>query len=183
MKHMLTKGRLLATAGLVAAAAVGFAQVERLDLATMLKKTGGEGTIVGKITQNQVFRTDVPNQGLFFTQLQVDGIDLATGQPKIIDLRYVGGFISPTEGAFNSEAPHVDDVKVGNEVVVFYKWEQDLGNGVSGYTPYAWHGGVYRVINTARNGKVVLGRGVGYAVSRNWKLDELRSEVARLTKP
>jgi hypothetical protein len=180
MKHILTKGRLLATAGLLAAAAVGFAQVERLDLETMLKRTGCEGTIVGKIVKNEVFRTDVPNAGLFFTQLTVEGTDLVTGLPKTIEVKYVGGFISPNEGAFNSEAPHPDDVKVGNEVVIFHKFEEDMGNGVSGHTPYAWHGGVYRVVNTARNGKVVLGRGEGYAISKNWKLAELQTEIARI---
>jgi hypothetical protein len=177
---MLTKGRLLATAGFLAAAAVGFAQIERLDLPTMLARTGCEGTIVGKIVKNEVFRTDVPNKGLFFTQLTIEGTDLVTGQAKTIEVKYVGGFISPSEGAFNSEAPHPDDVKVGNEVVVFHKFAEDMGNGVSGHTPYAWHGGVYRVVDTARNGKVVLGRGEGYAVSKNWKLADLKTEIARI---
>jgi hypothetical protein len=180
MKFMLTKGRLLATAGLLAAAAVGFAQVERLDLPTMIQRTGCEGTILGKIVKQEVFRTDVPNKGLFFTQLTVEGTDLVSGLPKTIEVKYIGGFISPNEGAYNSEAPHADDVKVGNEVLIFHKFEEDMGNGVSGHTPYAWHGGVYRVVDTARNGKVVLGRGTGYAVSKNWKLGELKAEIARI---
>ena len=141
-----------------------------------------ESVMHGKIVANAVFRTDVPEQGLFFTKLQIEGTDLLTGQPKILEVKYIGGFISPTEGAFNSEAPHADDVKVGNEVVIFTYFEENLGNGVSGHAIYALHGGLYRVVNTSRNGKIVLGRGEGYAVSRNWKLEELGARVVELKR-
>jgi len=177
MKHPL-KARLLAVAGLLAATSIGLAQIERLDLAQMMAKC--DGAMVGKIVKNEVFRTDVPTPEMYFTRLTIQGRDLVKGEAKTIEVVYPGGFISRNEGSFNSEAPHADDVKVGNEVVIFHRFEENIGNDVSGHSIYAWHGGLYRVMDTARNGKVVLGRGEGYAISANRKLDDLDKDVTRL---
>ena len=176
MKHP-SKARLLTVAGLLAATSIGLAQIERLDLAQMMAKA--DGALVGKIVKNEVFRTDVPTKEMYFTRLTIEGRDLVNSVAKTIEVVYPGGFISREEGSFNSEAPHADDVKVGNEVVIFHRYEDNIGNGVSAHSIYAWHGGLYRVMDT-RTGKIVLGRGDGYAISSNRKLDDLDKDATRL---
>jgi len=130
-----------------------------------------------------VFRTDGDKNGqvkeLYFTTITIDGRSLSNEQPLKVDVTFGGGFISPKEGSYNSEAPVADDVKVGNKVVAFFKHVDDMGNGLSGNVLYTWHGGIYRVF-TQRGESVVLGRGNGYAISSNWKLEELDAEITRL---
>jgi len=177
MKFRLSKALVACAAGIAAIASLGLAQIERLDLSQMVAKT--DNAIVGKIVDARVFRTDAPTPQLFFTTLTIQGHSLVNDQPLTVEVTYGGGFISPTEGTFNSEAPAADEVRVGNRVVVFYKHEENIGNGVTCNAPYAWHGGVYRVFNSPQ-GAVVLGKGDGFALSRNWQLAELDTEITRL---
>jgi len=174
MKFRLSKAFVACATGIVAIASLGLAQIERLDLAQMVAKT--DNAIVGKIVASRVFRTDAPTQQLFFTTLTIQGQSLVNHQPLTVDVTFGGGFISPTEGVFNSEAPAADDVKVGNRVVVFYRHEDNMGNGVSGNAPYAWHGGVYRVFSSPQ-GAVVLGKGDGFALSHNYQLADLETQI------
>ena len=174
MKMRLTLALFLAcvTAGL------GWSQIERLDLGQMVAKT--DNAVSGRIIAAQAFRSDGDVDALYFTRLTIAGISLVNDQPLTVDVVFPGGFVTPTEGVFNSEAPSADDVKVGNQVVAFYKWSDNMGNGVAANALYASHGGLYRVLN-ARAGQVVLGRGDGYALSTNWQLNELDAEITRLT--
>ncbi|HTF89440.1 MAG TPA: hypothetical protein VK843_13590 [Planctomycetota bacterium] len=173
--------RALTALALIAAAGVGLAQIVRLDLPQMVAVT--DDAVLGTITASKVFRTDGNKVGqvpeLYFTTITITGRSLSNDLPKTVEVTFGGGFISPTQGAHNSEAPAADDVKVGNQVVAFYKHVDDLGNGISGNVLYAWHGGLYRVF-TQNGASVVLGRGNGYALSKNWKLDELDTEITRL---
>ena len=54
-----------------------------------------------------------------------------------------------------------------------------MGGDVAGNMLQASHGGIYRVAKTV-TGQVVLGKGAGYALSKNWKLTALDQEVTRL---
>jgi hypothetical protein len=142
----------------------------------MVAKT--DNAIAGRILAAEAFRTDGQIDALYFTRLTIEGRSLVNDQPLTVDVVYPGGFVTPTEGVFNSEAPSADDVKVGNQVVAFYKWSDNMGNGVAANALYASHGGLYRV--PARGGQTVLGRGEGYALSNNWELSALDSEITRL---
>jgi hypothetical protein len=117
---------------------------------------------------------------LYFTTLTIQGRTLDGGQPITVDVSYRGGFVSETEGVFNSEAPSADDVKLGRRVVAFYRWTDDMGGGVAANALMAAHGGIYRVVEGSR-GAAVLGRGEGYAVRANVRLEQLASAVQTLS--
>ena len=169
----------LSAVALAATALVSTAQIERLDLPKMIAKT--DNTVVGEIVAKKVFRVDHPVDGpeLYYTTITVRGRSLVNDQLLHAEVTYPGGFISPEEGVYNSEAPTEDETRLGNEVVVFYFWNDDMGGDVAGNMLQASHGGIYRVAKTLQ-GQVVLGKGDGYALSKNWKLTALDQEVTRL---
>ena len=52
---------------------------------------------------------------------------------------------------------------------------------LEGYALYASHGGIYRTAK-ARKSTIVLGRGTGYAIEHNLKLDDLDNEITKLSE-
>lgn len=167
-----------AGAALVFAALLG-AEIRRLDLTTMVAET--DGAVFGKILGREVIRFDHPEDGddLFFTHLTVEGRSLVDGKEQTVTVTYPGGFIDAENGVHNSEAPSEDDVKDGNEVVVFYKWSANMGGDLAGNALFASHGGLFRTAKGSK-GHVVLGRGDGYAVSKNVLLDQLDRDITRI---
>jgi hypothetical protein len=172
---------LLSASALVIAGALGTAQIERLDLGQMVSKTDGEifGTIVGK----EVIRIDHPVDGpeLYFTMLTIEGTSLRTNQSVTKTVTFAGGFLPNGQGVFNSEAPSADDVAIGNKVVAFYKWTDNMGGDLAANALYAAHGGLYRTF-TARQGVVVQGRGESYAIPSNRTIAELRTQINQVPK-
>ena len=171
---------LFALAGLALASAgtLAVAQIERLDLPTMVTRT--DDAVYGAIVAKEVAKivSEEPDgPTLYFTKITVDGYSLKSGQPTVVDMWYGGGFVSETEGVHNSEAPSADDTKVGNKVVTFHKYEYNMGNGLSGNALYAWHGGLYRTFENRAGEAIVLGRGEGYAIGSNVKLSDLDSQI------
>jgi hypothetical protein len=162
---------------LVTAGALGTAQIERLDLAQMVAKT--DNAVFGTISAKEVVRIDSPADGptLYFTGLTVSGTSLKTGQPTEATMWFPGGFVSATEGVHNSEAPSADDQKVGNQVVVFYKWQENLGGDFQGNGLYASHGGLYRTFESRNGTTIVQGRGEGYAIPTNVSLTDLDTQI------
>ena len=175
--------RALTALALIVAAGIGVAQIIRLDLPQMVAQT--DDAVLGKIVAAKVFRTDGTKAGqvqeLYFTTLTIAGRSLSNDLPLTVDVTFAGGMISPKVGAYNSEAPVEADTKVGNEVVAFFKHVDDLGNGLACNALYTSHGGLYRVY-TPRGEAIVQGRGNGYAISSNWKLDALDTEITRLKR-
>jgi len=168
---------VLSAGALVAASTLVAAQIERLDLKQMVSKA--DDAVFGTITRSQVVRVDSPNNGPehYFTTLTIAGRSLkGDGRDLTVDVTFAGGFIDAENGVHNSEAPAADDAKVGNRVVAFYKWTDNMGGGFAANALYAAHGGLYRTIE-ARKGTVVLGRGDGYAVPQNITLSELDSQI------
>lgn len=172
---------LLAVPALVVGAALGTAQIERLDLRQMVDKSRADNAVLGTITARQVFRVDHPVDGpeLYFTRMTIQGKSLYDDADLSVEVTFAGGFVGPNEGVHNSEAPSADDTRIGNTVVAFYKWTENMGGGVAGNALYAAHGGLYRVAK-AGNEQVVLGRGEGYAIARNVRAPVLRSDIQKL---
>ena len=167
---------LLAVPALIVGAALGTAQIERLDLKQMVAKT--DNAVLGTITAKQVFRVDHPVDGpeLYFTRMTIQGKSLRSGSDLAVEVTFAGGFVSPNEGVHNSEAPSADDTRIGNTVVAFYKWTDNIGGDVAGNALYAAHGGLFRVAKAGGN-QVVLGRGEGYAIDRNVSVPVLESRI------
>ena len=179
---MKKTNKVLGLAGvtLFVAAALGTAQIERLDLTTMLQKA--DDAVFGTITHSEVIRIDHPVDGpeLYYTHITIEGRSLSTGEAVTKVVTFHGGFIDDENGVYNSESPSADDVKLGSDVVAFYSWMDNMGGDLGANAMYAGHGGVYRTVK-GRKGTVVLGRGEGYAVSKNIKLSDLDTEVSRLS--
>lgn len=157
------------------------AQIKSLNLEQMV--TAADNAVYGQITGSRVFRVDSLQDGpeLYYTELVIAGRSLTDSRPTTVRVVFRGGFISDTEGVFNSEAPAADDVKVGRTVVAFYRWVDDLGGGVPANTLVAAHGGIYRTVEGPR-GATVLGRGQGYAISANVRTTDLESAVQLYAK-
>jgi len=152
------------------------AQIKPFTLEQMVQTA--DQAIQGQIIASRVFRVDSPKdgQGFYYTTITIQGRTLADAQPKTVDVTFRGGFVSETEGVFNSEAPAAGDVKVGKRVVAFYRWTDDMGGGVPANALVAAHGGLYRVVEGQR-GAAVLGRGEGYAIGTNLRLEQLEAAV------
>lgn len=170
---------VLGGAALTGVAVISTAQIERLDLSQMVERA--DDGIVGTITERNVIKIDHPVDGpnLFYTALTIEGRSLSTNEPRTVDVWFGGGFISETEGVFNSEAPIMDDQKVGNRVVAFYKFTENMGGDLSGNTLMTWHGGLYRTFDS-RGATFVQGRGNGYAIPTNLRLSDLDAQVKTL---
>jgi hypothetical protein len=173
---------LLGPAALVVTSSLTLdAQIERLTLNRMVEVT--DDAVYAEIVGKRVFRIDHPVDGpeLYFTTLTLKGRSLQDSRDYTTEVTYPGGFISETEGVWNSEAPSEDDVKLGNRVVVFYGWLDNMGGDVSGNRLWASHGGLFRTVD-GPEGPVVLGRGEGYAISANRKLTDLDTAVTTLAR-
>ena len=179
MNISLTRAGLSALA-LTVCGALGAAQIERLDLTQMVAKT--DNSIVGEIIASKVFRVDDPIDGpeLYYTTITIEGRSLVDGKALQVPVTFPGGFINPEEGVHNSEAPAADEIRVGNEVIAFYKWADNMGGRVAGNALYASHGGIYRVVQSGSD-YVALGKGAGYALDKNWKLQKLDAQITLLS--
>ena len=130
----------LSAVALVAAGAVGLAQIERLTLGQMVAKA--DNAVHGTITNREVIRIDHPTDGpeLYYTHLTIEGQSLYSGEELTAVVTFAGGWIDENQGANNSEAPAEDDIKTGNEVVAFYKWSDNMGGDLAANALYAAHG-------------------------------------------
>ena len=172
---------ILGGAALAGAAVLGTAQIERLDLPQMVQRS--DDALIGKITARNVIRIDheVDGPELYYTSITIEGRSLSTNEPRTVDVWFGGGFINATEGVFNSEAPSMDDQKVGNQIVAFYKFEENMGGDLSGNALMTWHGGLYRTFES-RGATIVQGRGDGYAIPSNLRLNDLDAQVKTLAQ-
>jgi len=172
---------LLPLLALASAPSFARAEIERLTLPQIVEKS--DDVIYGTITARKVIRIDHPKDGpeLYFTSLTIEGTSLRDEKPITATVWFGGGFVDATHGVWNSEAPTTDDQKIGNRVVAFFKWADNMGGGLSGNALYAWHGGLYRTFE-APKGVIVQGRGAAYAVSQNVTLADLRAQIASLAK-
>ena len=173
MKKAISYG--LAGLFLAAAASLGIAQIKRLTLTEMVGIS--DKAVQGQIVGSRVFKVDHPTDGadLYYTTITLQGKALDDDTTTTVDVTFRGGFIGD-EGVYNSEAPAADDVKLGNEVVAFYRYTDDMGGGVAANALCAAHGGIYRTAQ-GPSGTMVLGRGDGYAIAANTKLESLATSI------
>ena len=157
------------------------AKVESLTLEQMVQKT--DDAVFGTIVDQEVIRIDHPVDGpeLYYTTLYVEGRSLVDGQPRSAAVTFAGGWIDANNGAWNSEAPSVDETALGNQVVVFHKWTDNMGGDVAAHSIYAAHGGLYPTFESL-NGTIVQGRGEGYAVSSNIRLSQLDERITAIAE-
>ncbi len=172
-----TLGRGAVALAISAAATIATAQILRVNLTEIVAKTND--AVLGTIVKKHVVRIDHPVDGpeLYFTTLSIEGVSLETAKPVTVDVSFMGGFIDAEHGSFNSEAPSADDTKIGNKVVCFYRYNENMGGDFSGNEIFGWHGGIYRTFERSGN-VVVQGRGDGYAVPSNVLLSDLKAQIA-----
>ena len=156
------------------------AKIKALTLPEMVALA--DGAVVGQITQREVFRVYHPIDGpeLYYTHLTVAGRSLVDGSPREVRMTFRGGFIDAQNGAFNSEAPQEHEVEIGKQVVAFHKFIENMGGDVSANALLGGHGGLFPVVRNQNEELVVLGRGVGYPVSKNVSLGELDEKITAL---
>jgi len=170
---------LAGATALATATVLGTAQIERLDLQQMVTKA--DNAVVGEIVGREVIRIDHETDGpeLYYTHLTIAGRSLVDGEELTVVVTHGGGFIDDENGVWNSEAPTLEETKVGKNVVAFYQWTENMGGDLAANALYAAHGGLFRTVE-GRSGTVVLGRGDGYAVANNIKLAQLDSQVTKI---
>lgn len=161
------------------AASSAWAQIRALTLPEMIERS--DHAVDGEIVASRVARIRVAGEEEFFyyTTLTIEGQWLGEGTDVTVDVSFPGGFVSEEEGVWNSESPTSDEVAVGNRIVAFYTWHAGIGGVHEANWLHANHGGLYRTVDGPK-GAVVLGRGEGYAVSRNRTLSDLGAAVARI---
>ncbi len=177
---LFRSGALLPLSGALLFAAlvpVALASVERLTLRQMVHKV--DDAVYGEIVDRIVTAVTVFDgaEELYFTTLHIEGRSLLDGKQTKVQVSFPGGFLDGERGVFNSEAPSADDLALGNQVLVFYKWSDDMAGGFASNALYASHGGLFRTFVTRKGNVVVQGRGMGYAVPFNRTLVHLESEV------
>ena len=177
MKQLFPKSWVIAGAMLAAIGTQGEAQILRLDLQQMVTQT--DGAIYGTIEAKETIRIDHPIDGpeLYYTTLTIQGTSLETGEKTTVNVSYAGGFINEVQGVYNSEAPEADVTKVGQEVLAFHKWTDNMGGDFASHAIYAAHGGIYPTFKDARGQVIVQGRGDGYAIPANIHLSRLTQNV------
>lgn len=169
--------RLLCLAAAIPfAAELASASIERLTLRQMVEKAdhGIFGEIVGKQVSAVV---DASGEEHYYTTLTIAGRDLYDGAETTASVAYRGGFLDEERGVWNAEAPSDDDTAIGNRIVAFYKWSDDMGGGFASNALYAAHGGLFRTFENKQGVRVVQGRGVGYAVPANRTLTALETDA------
>lgn len=164
--------------GFALAGTLGLAQIKSLTLREIVDDS--DHAVFGTIVDSQVSMRPDPEHGEFyFTTITIEGRRLTDGAVVSVPVTFYGGFLDEEHGYWNSEAPIADDVEVGNRVVAFYRWADDMGGGMPANALYMAHGGLYRSVE-GPNGTMILGRGEGYAVDKNVRLTSLDGAVAKL---
>jgi hypothetical protein len=178
---MKIRSSLLLLVGATALGAMATAKIVRLDLPTMVQST--DDAVYGTIVDKETFRVDHPVDGpeLYYTTLFVQGRSLETGQNRTAAVTFPGGWMDADQGVWNSEAPSEDDTRLGNKVVVFSKWSDNMGGDVAASALFASHGGLFRTFE-GPSGTVVQGRGDGYAISTNIRLTALDNQITQLAQ-
>ena len=180
MKRFLPSSLLLAAAALVGVGTLGHSQILRVNLQQMVEKT--DGAVIGTIGSSETIRIDHPIDGpeLYYTTLFVQGQSVETGAETTIGVSFPGGFVDAENGVYNSEAPAANETAIGNQVLVFHKWSDNMGGDFASNALFASHGGLYTTFENRAGETVVQGRGQGYAIQSNVTLEKLEGQIRNI---
>ncbi|MBC8369367.1 MAG: hypothetical protein H8E25_05175 [Planctomycetes bacterium] len=168
---------LTATAAILLLVQGGNACIEGLDLQKMVAKT--DVAVHGTITNVRTVKFTPENDDrLIYTILTIEGTSLYDNKPLSIDAAFLGGTFEG-ESMMVTSMPAPSEYRLGNDVVVFSGEVQGWGPDVDRCV-YASMGGIFRTVDS-RNGKVVLGKGKGFAVEDNQTVSILANNIAKLT--
>lgn len=181
MKHKLTP--LILAAGLLFAGGhQGHAAIKSVSFEEMCLYA--DQCVAGTIVNKVVREIDTGEHGIkIHTWMTIEGENLESGRKVSIDVMHRGGILDAERGIgqFSSEAPSAQDTELGSRVVVFTKFADDIGGGVSSNLLAASHGGLFRTLD-GPSGLVVLGRGDGYAIPHNTKIGNVREGLRNILK-
>ena len=167
---------LLAGLALAVAGAIGQAQIKQLSLTEMTNET--DNGVLGTVVASRVvdLGNEVDGFGLYYTIFTLGGQSIFDGRKITVDVASRGGWIDKERGigCWDSEAPQAGEIAVGKEVLAYYMWSENIGRGTGANILYASHGSLFRTAKSP-TGTVVLGRGEGYAINKNIKLESLRT--------
>lgn len=182
MKRFFPSTLLLAAAALAGFGSLGQSQILRVDLRQMVEQT--DGAIMGTIVGSETIRIDHPIDGpeLYYTTLFVEGKSMITGDSTTMGVSFPGGFVDAENGVFNSEAPASSDIAIGNQVVLFYQWSDNMGGDFASNVLFASHGGIYTTFENSSGDLIVQGRGDGYAIPSNMTVQSLEGQIRSMAR-
>ena len=149
-----------------------------------------DGAVLGTIESVSVVEVD-PGDGapLSMTTLRVIGTRLASvgvprgiaeesGTPgfeseKVHEVTFIGGFVDPEHGSFNSTAPPAHQTQEGRRILYYYQTQDDIAGGVSGNVLLRGRAGLFTAFETRQKRVMVQGRGNAAAIPYNVASDEL----------
>lgn len=151
------------------------AQIKRLNLDQLT--TRADNAIIGRVISRRVedHSSERHGFGLYYTILTIQGESLYTGRKMTVDVAKRGGWLDKERGigSWDSEAATDEETRLGKRIVAYYKWSDDIGAGQGANIFYASHGSMFRTVE-GPTGTVVMGRGEGYAISKNTRLSSLQ---------
>lgn len=152
-------------------AGAGHACIKALTLDEMVGKT--DAAVLGTVTNVETVRYTPPGDDrMIYTVVTVEGEDLYTGKARTLKAAFVGGTYQG-ESMLVTSMPAPSEYRLGSRVLAFSAPVDGWGPQV-GRCLYAAMGGVFQV-----HGDVVFGKGEGFAIEGNLRLQELRQGVAR----
>jgi hypothetical protein len=134
-------------------------------------------TVQGTIVAKDQLTLDHPDLGSVYTRLTVEGTSLRTGEDVATTMVFLGSHEAGSRH-FTSEMPMLRDVRLGNEVVLFYGRDPEVLDGTPGGANVIFSfAGVYRV-ERGFGETVVIGKGEGFAFPENTRLSDARRQVS-----
>lgn len=146
------------------------------------------GAVLGTIEGVSVQEVD-PGDGapLYLTTLRVSGTRLAsvgavgavgdtpTGLEPVAlhEVTFLGGFIDPEHGSFNSTAPPSHQTREGRRILYYYQAQDDIAGGVPGNALLRGRAGLFTAFETRQQLVMVQGRGNAAPIPYNVVSDEL----------
>jgi hypothetical protein len=157
------------------------AQIKRLSLEEMTTLT--DNAIIGTVIARRVedHSSERHGFGIYYTVLTIQGESLYTGRKTTVEVVKRGGWLDKGRGigSWDSEAPSDEETALGKRIVAYYFWNEDIGAGKGANMLYASHGSMFRTVE-GPTGTVVMGRGTGYAISKNMSLKSLEKATAAI---
>jgi len=162
---------LCAVAALALVALPMTAGIKAMTLSELMDITAD--TLSVRILETSTHATEIDGERLVYTKLSVAGESMRTGEGVSQDVIFWGSH-DVSDDFMLSEMPQLQDIRRGNEIVLFVGAESFEGMPIAHNLAYA-----YRV-ETIFGNEVVIGKGEGMAFETNVKLDDARNSVREI---